>query len=94
MDSFFDWWFQLWPDWLIRWYIPVWAVGASFVGAFTILFMSFIAIRHFAFGHKIQDQDTGKPLSAMQALRDFLLFGGVGAVFLVIGILLLRWEPG
>ena len=93
MDSFFNWWFQLWPDWL-RWFIPLWAAGAAFIGSVFVLFISFEAVRHYGYGHKIRNLDTGTFLTRMQTFRLFLLFGGVGAFFLVVGILLLRWEPG
>jgi hypothetical protein len=93
VDSFFSWWFQLWPDWL-RWFIPVWAAGAAFVGSCSVLFISFMAARYYAFGHKIQNLDTGEFLTRLQTFRLFLLFGGIGAFLLVIGVMLLRWESG
>ena len=63
------------------------------VGSLMVLFIGAMAIAHYAYGMPIEDRDTGQLSSPANTLTTFLMIGGGGALFLVMGILLYRWNP-
>jgi hypothetical protein len=66
-----------------------WMLGGSLL----IVFISGMAIAHYAYGVPIQDRNTGQISTPANTLMTFLIIGGGGALFLALGILLYRWEP-
>lgn len=69
------------------------ARGWMLVGSLIVIFVSAMAIAHYAYGASIQDQDTGQLATPAKTLITFLTIGGGGALFLLLGILLYRWNP-
>lgn len=63
------------------------------VGSLVVVFISALAIAHYAYGMPIQDRDTGQLSTPANTLMTFLMIGGGGALFLFLGILLYRWNP-
>lgn len=70
------------------------ARGWIIVGGLVVLFMSAMAVAHYAYGMPIQNRNTGANSTPVEALTGFLFIGGCGLLFLVMGILLHRWKPG
>lgn len=93
MHSIFDWLFQLWPDEL-RWLIVPWAWLSIIVGSLGVIMVSSIAMRHYSGHVPLFNRDTGKVSTPTQALRAFVVLGGVNALFASIGVLLLQWQSG
>lgn len=58
-----------------------------------VVFISAMAIAHYAYGMPVQDRDTGQLSTPANTLMTFLMIGGGGALFLVLGVLLYRWNP-
>lgn len=52
-----------------------------------------MAVAHYAYGAPVHDGGTGQLLSPIKTLAMFLLIGGGGTLFVVIGTMLLRWKP-
>ena len=63
------------------------------IGFLLVLFVAAMAIAHYAYGMPIEDRDTGQLSTPANTLRTLLMIGGGGALFLVVGILLYRWNP-
>ena len=58
-----------------------------------VLFIGAMTIAHYAYGMPIEDRNTGQLSTPANTLMIFLMIGGGGALFLVLGILLYRWNP-
>jgi len=58
-----------------------------------LVFISAMAIAHYAYGMPIEDQDTGQLSTPANTLLTFVMIGGGGALFVLLGLLLCRWEP-
>lgn len=69
------------------------ARGWILVGTLVLLFTCAMAIAHYAYGMPIRDRDTGQLSAPANSLMMFLLIGGGGAFFVVMGVLLYRWNP-
>jgi hypothetical protein len=61
------------------------------LGSICALSAAVFAVRHYLLGHSLTDK-TGEPLSPIGAILWFLLVGGVGGSFAVIGFLTYRWK--
>jgi cytochrome bd-type quinol oxidase subunit 2 len=62
------------------------------VGGLLALFMGAMAVAHYAYGMPIQNKNTGADSTPGEALTMFLMIGGGGLLFLVMGILLHGWK--
>ncbi len=82
-----DW---FWPDWLI----VFWARGAITLGAISVFLAVVMAVRHYGYGLPMFDSKTHKLLNPTKSIIWFVGFGGGGAFFLVLGILIHRWKSG
>ena len=69
------------------------ARGWMLVGCLSMVFIGAMAIAHYAYGMPIEDRDTGRLSTPANTLMMFLMIGGGGALFLVLGMLLYRWNP-
>ena len=69
------------------------ARGWVLVGSLLVLFIGAMAIAHYAYGMPIEDRDTGQLSTPANTLMTFLMIGGGGALFLLLGILFYRWDP-
>jgi hypothetical protein len=63
------------------------------VGSLVVLFIGAVAIAHYGYGMPIQDRDTGQLSTPANTLMMFMMIGGGGVLFLVLGVLLYAWEP-
>jgi hypothetical protein len=52
-----------------------------------------MAIAHFAYGVPIQNNDTGKPATLAEVVAGMCVIGGGGLFFVIMGVLLHRWQP-
>jgi TRAP-type C4-dicarboxylate transport system permease small subunit len=68
-------------------------LGWVIVGSLVVAFIVAMAVAHYGYGMPVHDQDTGAPSTPANTLTMFLLIGGSGAFFAVMGTLLLRWKP-
>jgi len=93
VDDFFEWAFQLWPDWFL-WVIIPWAFLAIPLGALVVIVVSVDIIRHYGFGKPLDVRKNGVPATPAQTLMELLAGGAVGSLFMVLGVLLLRWRLG
>ena len=69
------------------------ARGWVLVGSLLVLFIGAMAIAHYAYGMPIEDRDTEQLSTPANTLMTFLMIGGGGALFLLLGILFYRWDP-
>jgi uncharacterized BrkB/YihY/UPF0761 family membrane protein len=69
------------------------ARGWILVGSLVVIFISAMAVAHYAYGMQVHDRNTGQLSTPENTLMTFLLIGGAGALFLLLGILLYRWNP-
>jgi hypothetical protein len=60
------------------------------LGSLLVVFISAMAIAHYAYGMPIEDRDTGQLSMPANTLTTLVMIGGGGALFLVLGILLYR----
>jgi len=90
LHRLFEWADRFWPDW----FMLLWARAAIAIGAIFVLIALVEAVRHYGFGHPMIDSKTQEPFTGTKSLVWFLGFGGGGAFFLVLGVLLHRWKSG
>ena len=69
------------------------ARGWIIIGALMVVFISAMAVAHYVYGMPVHDRNTGESSTPANTLSIFMLLGGGGAFFLVMGILLHRWKP-
>ena len=69
------------------------ARGWIIVGGLVVVFISVMAVAHYVYGMPVHDRNTGEFSTPANTLLTFVLIGGGGALFLVMGILLHRWKP-
>jgi hypothetical protein len=63
------------------------------VGGLIVVFTGAMAVAHYVYGMPVHDRNTGDLSTPANTLLTFVLIGGGGALFLVMGILLYRWKP-
>jgi hypothetical protein len=63
------------------------------VGCLVAALITAMAVAHYVYGMPVHDENTGQLSTPANTLMLFLLIGGGGAVFVVMGILLHRWDP-
>lgn len=81
---------RFWPDWLL----VLWAQFAIALGAIILLLALVRAVRHYGLDRPMRDSDTGPIFTPAQSLTWFLQFGGGGALFFALGILVYVWKAG
>lgn len=69
------------------------ARGWIVVGSLVLAFISAMAVAHYGYGTPVHDRNTGELSTPGNTLATLLLIGGGGALFLIMGILLYRWNP-
>lgn len=69
------------------------ARGWIFVGSLMVACISAMAVAHYAYGVQVQDRNTGQLSTPENTLMMFLLIGGGGAPFVLMGTLLYRGNP-
>lgn len=69
------------------------ARGWIIIGTLMVVFVSAMAVAHYVYGMPVHDGNTGESSTPANTLSIFMLLGGGGAFFLVMGILLNRWKP-
>ena len=69
------------------------ARGWIIVGGLLVVFVTGMAVAHYVYGMPLQDRGTGELSTSANTLMTFVLIGGGGAFFLLMGILLRRWKP-
>lgn len=57
------------------------------------VFICAMAVAHYVYGVPVHDGNTGDLLTPADTLLMFVLIGGTGVFFFVMGILLHRWDP-
>lgn len=68
------------------------ARGWVLVGSVVFASACAIAVSYYVYGMPIHDRNTGQPATPEDTLAGLLTLGGGGALFVVMGILLLRWK--
>jgi hypothetical protein len=71
-----------------------WAIVAITAGGGCMLGAIAVAIRYHVYRLPEYDQTTGELLTPVKTAALYLTLGGAGAFFLVLGILVLRWQFG
>ena len=69
------------------------ARGWIMVGGLVTAFICAMAVAHYVYGMPVHDRNTGDYSTPANTLLTFVLIGGSGAFFFVMGILLYRWKP-
>lgn len=69
------------------------ARGWIIIGTLMVVFVSAMAVAHYVYGMPVHDRNTGESSTPANTLFIFMLLGGGGAFFLVMGILLNRRKP-
>ena len=69
------------------------ARGWIIVGSLLVVFISAMAVAHYVYGMPIHNGNTGELSTPGNTLMTFLVIGVGGALFVVLGILLRRWDP-
>jgi len=68
------------------------ARGWILVGSLVVAFIVTMAVAHYGYGMPLHDRNTGELSTPANTLMTFVLIGAGGALFVVMGILLYRWN--
>ena len=63
------------------------------MGGLVVVFISAMAVAHYVYGMPVHDRNTGELSTSANTLLTFVLIGGGGAFFVLMGVLLHRWKP-
>lgn len=69
------------------------ARGWIIVGALLVVFIGVMAVAHYAYDVPVHDKNTKQLAKPDEILSGLLFIGGGGALFVVLGIVLYRWDP-
>ena len=69
------------------------ARGWILIGSLMVVFISVMAVAHYVYGMPVHNENTGQLSAPGNTLMIFLLIGGGGAFFVLMGTLLYRWNP-
>lgn len=69
------------------------ARGWMIVGSLVVVFISAMAVAHYVYGMPVHNNNTGELATPTEVLSALSVIGGGGALFLLAGFLLYRWDP-
>jgi len=69
------------------------ARGWMIIGSLGVVFIAAIAVAHYAYGVPVYDDNNRQLSTPANTLMMLLFIGGGAASFVVMGILLYRWNP-
>jgi hypothetical protein len=59
-----------------------------------VVLIGAMAVAHYVFGMPVYDRNTGQLSTPGNTLGMFLVIGGGGALFVLLGTILYKWNPG
>ena len=69
------------------------ARGWMIVGSLLVVFIGAMAVGHYVYGVPVHNNNTGELATPSEVLSGLLVIGGGGALFVILGFALYRWDP-
>ena len=63
------------------------------LGSLLVIFIGAMAVGHYVYEMPVHNNNTGETATPAEVLSVLLMIGGGGALFILLGFLLHRWDP-